>query len=89
MNSLSIFIKIVNKIPANNKNDIEMMKGRNATFIGFMMLTIPKIKQVFEKMVPVWSPIDISFLFAKTALIPKTNSGKVVAIEIKNNPISI
>ena len=65
-----------------------------AAYIIFTGLNIYGVKaaatfELIITMVPIWSPIAIWGCFNKTALIPKINSGRVVAIERRNNPIII
>jgi len=57
--------------------------------IGWIIDTIPSTKVIFTITLPTVFPRAIFLCFNLVAEIPKTNSGSVVAIDNKNNPINI
>ena len=88
-NSLSLLMKVIKIVVAKSKNAAEMINGIVSVFIGDIIATIPITNPILVSTPPVKSPITISLFLIFIALMPKVNSGSVVASESRNNPTII
>ena len=87
--SCSLFKNNVNINADTNKNTEEIKNGIIVIPMGWIIATIPMISPMFVKTPPVKSPIAISLYPILIALIPKTNSGSVVAKDNRKSPMII
>ena len=84
-----LFMNAANKNATNTINEALIKNSWNWALIGYIIALTPKTSVELTIIVPIWLPIVMLGCLSIIALVPNTNSGRVVPKDIKKRPINI